>query len=64
MGKPERRAKAALTSCCAFVLSGPDTYLMLQTSLASRAIDGLSDSDTREGVIKALMAYVDTDTIL
>lgn len=34
-----------------------------QTSLASRAIDGLSDPATREGVINALMEYLETDTI-
>jgi chaperone required for assembly of F1-ATPase len=35
----------------------------MQTSLASRAIDGLRDPETREGVIEALMAYLETDTI-
>ena len=38
------------------------TYL-LQTSLASRAIDGFSDQNTRQGVIDALLQYFDTDTI-
>jgi ATP12 chaperone protein len=38
------------------------TYL-LQTSLASRAIDGFSDENTRQGVIDALLQYFDTDTI-
>ncbi|RSH79659.1 ATP synthase complex assembly protein atp12 [Apiotrichum porosum] len=33
------------------------------TSLASRAIDGMGDAKIREGVIEALMAYLDTDTI-
>ena len=35
-----------------------------QTSLASRAIDGLGDSKIREGVIDSLMRYLETDTIL
>jgi len=36
----------------------------VKTSLASRAIDGLSNHETRQGVIEALLAYLDTDTIL
>ncbi|WVQ86158.1 hypothetical protein IAT38_008326 [Cryptococcus sp. DSM 104549] len=34
------------------------------TSLASRAIDGLTSGPVREGVIDALMQYINTDTIL
>ncbi|WVW80552.1 hypothetical protein I302_102537 [Kwoniella bestiolae CBS 10118] len=34
------------------------------TSLASRAIDGLSEGAIREGVIDQMMKYLDTDTIL
>ncbi|TXT12960.1 hypothetical protein VHUM_01361 [Vanrija humicola] len=33
------------------------------TSLASRAIDGLSDPKTREAVIDSLLSYLETDTI-
>jgi ATP synthase F1 complex assembly factor 2 len=33
------------------------------TSLASRAVDGMGDATIREGVIDALMGYLDTDTI-
>ena len=38
------------------------TYL-LQTSLASRAIDGFHDKNTRQGVIDTLLKYFDTDAI-
>ncbi|KGB77504.1 ATP synthase mitochondrial F1 complex assembly factor 2 [Cryptococcus deuterogattii R265] len=34
------------------------------TSLASRAIDGLSEGPTRPAVIEALLKYLETDTIL
>ena len=33
-----------------------------QTSLASRAIDGLSDPKIKQGVIDELFRYLDTDT--
>ncbi|KAL7420828.1 hypothetical protein Q5752_004781 [Cryptotrichosporon argae] len=33
------------------------------TSLASRALDGLQDPVTREGVVDALLQYLETDTI-
>lgn len=33
-----------------------------QTSLASRALDGMSDPATKSGVIDELLRYLDTDT--
>lgn len=45
-----------------FHLPGQNSHS--KTSLASRAIDGLGNPETRQGVIQALMAYLDTDTIL
>jgi hypothetical protein len=33
-----------------------------QTSIASRALDGLSDPETKQGVIDELLRYLDTDT--
>jgi chaperone required for assembly of F1-ATPase len=33
-----------------------------QTSLASRALDGMSKEEIREGVINELLRYLDTDT--
>lgn len=56
------------TSCLTFgkLLSKnvpPSLTYLLQTSLASRAIDGFSDENTRQGVIDALLNYFDTDAI-
>ncbi|EJT49867.1 hypothetical protein A1Q1_01019 [Trichosporon asahii var. asahii CBS 2479] len=38
-------------------------YALPLTSLASRALDGMKDPKIKEGVIDALLAYLDTDTI-
>ncbi len=41
----------------------PSLTYLLQTSLASRAIDGFNDQNTRQGVIDTLLKYFDTDAI-
>lgn len=46
------------------VLYEESCSVFVQTSLASRAIDGLSEGPTRPAVIDALLKYLETDTIL